>query len=141
MKKNQSSNNNDKSNLSSARSESSKKTSVSDDVVNILELKYETETSFEYLKDNTGEFLNNFSNVFASDLKEFFNYIVSEEENNIDYNLLSKQILISSGNIFSFFDKYNDLYNFWFNLLFNSINLNNIKLQQIKFFKRFDEWI
>ena len=66
---------------------------------------------------------------------------MSEEENNIDYNLLSKQILISSGNIFSFFDKYNDLYNFWFNLLFNSTNLNNIKLQQIKFLKRFDEWI
>ena len=71
MKKNQNSNNNDKSNLSSARSESSEKTSISDDElersvylpdvanmkgINILEPKNETQTSFEYLKNNTEEF-------------------------------------------------------------------------------------
>ena len=41
---NQNSNNNDKSNLSSARSESSKNVSISDG---------EIQTSFEYLKGNT----------------------------------------------------------------------------------------
>ena len=79
MKKYQNSNNNDKSKLSSARSESSfyfsspngarselsKKTSISDDqldknvyssdVAYILESKNETQNSFEYLKNNTEE--------------------------------------------------------------------------------------
>ena len=65
MKKNRSSNNNDKSNLSSARSESSKKILISDDEleksayipnvanmkgINNLEPKNETQTYFEYLK-------------------------------------------------------------------------------------------
>ena len=63
------------------------------------------------------------------------NYIASEEKKNIDYEVLSRQILIPSKNIFSFFDEYNDLYNFWFNLLFNNINLNNVKLQQTNFLK------
>ena len=62
---------NDISESSSARSESSKKTSISDDElersvyfpdvanmkgINILESKNETQTSFEYLKSNTDEF-------------------------------------------------------------------------------------
>ena len=79
MKKYQNSNNNDKSKLSSARSESSfyfsspnsarselsKKISISDDqfdknvyssdVAYILESKNETQNSFEYLKNNTEE--------------------------------------------------------------------------------------
>ena len=60
---------------------------------------------------------------------------MSEEKDNIDYEVFSRQILIPSKNIFSFFDEYNDLYNFWFNLLFKNIITAN------KFFKRFDEWI
>ena len=60
---------------------------------------------------------------------------MSEEKDNIDYEVFSRQILIPSKNIFSFFDEYNDLYNFWFNLLFKNIITEN------KFFKRFDEWI
>ena len=78
-------------------------------------------------------FFESFPNIFDSDLKEFFDYIASEEEN-IDYNLFSRQILISSENFFSFL-KYSDLYNFWFNLLLNKINLDDIKSQQIKFSK------
>ena len=78
-------------------------------------------------------FFESFPNIFDSDLKEFFDYIASEEEN-IDYNLFSRQILISSEKFFSF-SKYGDLYNFWFNLLLNKINLDDIKSQQIKFLK------
>ena len=93
MKKNQNSNNNDKSKPSSARSvlsfyftpsssarnESSKKTSISDnklersicfpDVANMkginnLEAKNEAQTSFECLKDNTKEFFSWLSTYF-----------------------------------------------------------------------------
>ena len=60
-----------------------KKTSISNDelersvycpdVANILEPKNETETSFEYLKNNTDEFFLGYPDVFDLDLKEFFN--------------------------------------------------------------------
>ena len=102
---NQNSNNNDESKLSSARSESSKKTSISDDASNDLELKNETQTSFEYLKNNIEEFFNSFPNIFNLDLKKNFNYIASEEKKKIDYEVLSRQILLPSKNIFSFFDE------------------------------------
>ena len=75
-----------------------------------------------------------YSNIFDSDLKECFNYIMSEEETNIDYELLSGKILISSKNIFSILHKYDDLYNFWINLL-NNINLDDVKLQKVEFLK------
>ena len=32
-------------------------------------------------------------------------------------------------------NKYGDLYNFWINLLLNNINLDDVKLQQVKFLK------
>ena len=100
IEKNLNSNNNDKSKLSSARSESSfyftpsnsvkselsKKTSISGDElersfystdvanmkgINISEPKNETQTSFEYLKDNTEEFFLGYPDIFDSDLKNF----------------------------------------------------------------------
>ena len=64
----------DKSNPISAKSESNKKTSISD---------YETQTSFEYLKNNTKEFFENYPDVFDLNLKRFFNYIVSQEEKHL----------------------------------------------------------
>ena len=106
IEKNQNSNNNDKSKPSSARNESSKKTSVSDDKlegsiyfpnvanmkdINNLELKNETHTSFEYLKNNTEEFFLVHPDIFDSDLKEFFKVIASEEKENIDNKLLLRQ--------------------------------------------------
>ena len=48
---NSNNNDDDKSELSSARSESNKKTSISDDG---------TQTSFEYLKDNREEFFESY---------------------------------------------------------------------------------
>ena len=70
-----------------------------------------------------------YPDIFDSDLKEFFNYIASEEEKNIDYELLSRQIFLLSKMSFSFLDKYNDLCNFWINLLNNITNLDKVKLQ------------
>ena len=74
-----------------------------------------------------------YPDIFDSDLKKHFDYIASEEEN-IDYKLLSRQILISSKNIFSFLHKYGDLYKCWINLLDN-INLGDVKLQKVEFLK------
>ena len=80
---------------SNARSKSSKKTSISDDKlersiyfpdvanmkgINILEPKNETQTSFEYLKNNIEEFFLGYPDIFDSDLKEFFKDIASEEK-------------------------------------------------------------
>ena len=90
-------NNNDKSELSDTRSESSSYTSLTSD--------HKTQISFEYLKDNKDEIFEGYPNIFDSNLKVFFNYIASKEKRNIDYNLLSKQILLPSGNVFSFFGK------------------------------------
>ena len=74
-----------------------------------------------------------YPDIFDSDLNIHFDYIASEEEN-IDYKLLSRQILISSKNIFSFLHKYGDLYKCWINLLDN-INLGDVKLQKVEFLK------
>ena len=80
-------------------------------------------------------FFDSFPNIFDSDLPEFFNYIASEEKKNIDYKLLSTQIFLPSGKSFNFLYKYNELYNFWFNLLFKNLNLADVKSQQIEFLK------
>ena len=74
-----------------------------------------------------------YPDISDSDLKKLFDYIASEEKN-IDYKLLSRQILISSKNIFSFLHKYGDLYKCWINLLDN-INLGDVKLQKVEFLK------
>ena len=68
-------------------------------------------------------------------MKKSFKDIASEEKRNIDYEVLSKEILIPSENVFSFLNKYGDLYNFWHDLLFNNINWKDIRLHQIKFLK------
>ena len=54
--------------------------------INILESKTETQTYFEYLKNNTDEFFSSYSDIFDSDLKEFFNCIC----------LKKKKVLITS---------------------------------------------
>ena len=46
-----------------------------------------------------------------------------------------KEILTPSGDTTNFLQKREDLYNFWFDLLFDSINLDNFKSRQIKFLK------
>ena len=68
---------------------------------------------FEYLEDNTKMFLgSSFPNTFDLDLKKFFKDIASEEKENIDYNLLSRQILIPSGINIIFLKEHGDLYIF-----------------------------
>ena len=46
-----------------------------------------------------------------------------------------KEILTPSGDTTNFLQKRGDLYNFWFDLLFDSIHLDNFKSRQIKFLK------
>ena len=124
--KNQKYNNNnddDKSELSSAKSESSKKTSISDN---------DAQTSFEYLKNNREDFFGGYPNIFDSDLKIFFSHIASQEEKYIDYNLLLEYILLPSGDVLNFLNKYHDLYSFWIDAILNS-NINDIKSQQVNF--------
>ena len=67
-------------------------------------------------------------------MKEYFKDIASEEEENIDYMLLSRHILTPSRKIFSFLQKHGDLYSFWINVLDNK-SLDNVKLLQLGFLK------
>ena len=69
----------------------------------------ETHASFEYLKNNTEEFYGISPNIFDSNLKIFFDYIASEEKENIDYSLLSTQISTPSKKTLSFLKEYGDL--------------------------------
>ena len=94
----------------------------------------ETQTSFEYLKDNTDEFFS-YSDIFDPDLKEFFNYIASEGKKSTDYEMLQGSFFLPPGNVFNFLQNYGDLYNFSFNLLFKSINLDDFKLREVEFLK------
>ena len=52
---------------------------------------------------------------------------MSEEKENINYNLLSKEILTPSGNTINYLQEHGDLYNFWFDLLFKNMNSDNFK--------------
>ena len=126
IEKNQDRNNNE-SNLSSGRSKSCKKTSISsDDKLQIFP---------EYLKDRRDEFYDGRSNIFDLDLKRFFNYIVSQEEKYVDHSILSNEILLPSGDVLNFLNKYHDLYNFWINAILKYDNINDIKSQQINFLR------
>ena len=77
-----------------------------------LEPKNETTISSYYLKSRINKFFENYPSIFDSGLKNFFKNIASEEEKNINYNLLSKEISLSPKNAFSFFSRYGDLYEF-----------------------------
>ena len=70
---NQKSNNNDKSELSGAKSELSLYTPLIDND--------ETQTSFEYLKGKVDEIIELHPKIFDLNLKEFFKDIASEEKN------------------------------------------------------------
>ena len=59
---------------------------------------------------------------------------MSEEEKNINYKLLSRQILILPKNIFSFLHEYGDFYHFWINVLDHKSS-DKIKLQQVELLK------
>ena len=128
IEKNKNKNNdNNKSELSSVRSESSKKTSISSDD--------KSQISPEYLKDNREEFFDGYPYIFDSDLKEFFNHIAFQEEKYIDYNLLLEDILLPSGDVLNFFNKYHDLYSFWIDAILKYSNINHIKSQRVNFLR------
>ena len=53
--------------------------------------------------------------------------ILSEEEKNINYNLLLKEISLPSKDFFSFFGRYGDLYEFCLALFEENMYVDNIK--------------
>ena len=59
---------------------------------------------------------------------------MSEEEKNIDYELLSRQILTSTKNVFSFLHRYGTLHSFWIDVLVHKSS-DDVKLQQVEFLK------
>ena len=103
-----------------------KKASISDDGA---------QTSFEYLKDNREKFFASYSNIFDSDLKIFFNHIAFQEGEYIDHNLLLEDILLPSGDVINFFNKYRDLYSFWIDVILKYSSINDIKSQQVNFLR------
>ena len=68
-------------------------------------------------------------------MKNFFDRIASQEENYIDYNVLSNEILLPSGNVLNFCNKYCDLCNFWIDMLLKNTNHNKIISEQVNFLK------
>ena len=68
-------------------------------------------------------------------MKEFFNYIAVQEGKHIDYNLLLEDILLPSGDVLNFFNKYHDLFSFWIDAILKYSNINEIKSQQVKFLR------
>ena len=66
---------------------------------------------------------------------EFCNHFAFQEEKHIDYNLLVEDILLPSGDVLNFFDKYRDLYSFWIDVILKHSNINDIKSQQVNFLR------
>ena len=98
----------------------------------ILGSKDETQNS--YLKDDLEVFFLGHPDIFDSDLKKLFENIASQEKENIDYKLLSREITTPSKNTFSFLQKHGNLYNFLTNVLENtSLKQNNVRLLQVGF--------
>ena len=62
--------------------------------IDILGSKNETQTF--YLKDDLEVFFLGYPDIFDWDLKDFFKNIASQEKENIDYKLLSKEITTPS---------------------------------------------
>ena len=73
-----------------------------------------------------------FIDTFDSDLNKLFENIASQEKDNIDYKLLSREITTPSKNTFSFLIKHGNLYDFLTNVLENT-NLNKVRLLQVGF--------
>ena len=98
--------------------------------IDILRSKDETQTF--YLKDDLEDFFLGYPDIFDSDLKKFFKNIASQEKENIDYKLLSREITTPSKETFSFLQKHGNLCNFFNNILENK-SLDNVRLLQIRF--------
>ena len=73
-----------------------------------------------------------FIDTFDSDLNKLFENIASQEKDNIDYKLLSREITTPSKNTFSFLIKHGNFYDFLTNVLENT-NLNKVRLLQVGF--------
>ena len=70
--------------------------------------------------------------AFDSDLKKLFENFASQEKENIDYKLFSREIKTPSKNTFSFLQKHGNFYYFLTNVLENT-SLNRVRSLQVKF--------
>ena len=77
-------------------------------------------------------FFLGYPDTFDLDLKKFFENIASQEKENIDYKLLSREIQTPSKNTFSLLQKHGNFYYFLTNLLENT-SLNRVRSLQVKF--------
>ena len=98
--------------------------------IHILGSKDETQTS--YLKDDLEVFFLGYPDAFDSDLKKLFENFASQEKENIDYKLFSREIKTPSKNTFSFLQKHGNFYYFLTNVLENT-SLNRVRSLQVKF--------
>ena len=74
-------------------------------------------------------FFLGYPDIFGSDLKKCFENIASQEKENINYKLLSKEITTLSKKL-SFLQKHGNLYDFWTNVFKKK---DNFKLLQVGF--------
>ena len=68
-------------------------------------------------------------------MKTFYKDIAFGEEKYIDYTLLLNGISLPSGDVLNFFIKYGDFYAFFYNILLEYIDRDEIISQQINFLK------
>ena len=77
-------------------------------------------------------FFLGYPDAFDSDLKKLFENFASQEKENIDYKLFSREIKTPSKNTFSFLQKHGNFYYFLTNVLENT-SLNRVRSLQVKF--------
>ena len=70
------------------------------------EIKSKDKKSQMYLENNFNKIKNSFFDIYDK-YQRFFNYIVNEEKNNIDYEILSSKV-----DDINFYDRYGTLYNY-----------------------------
>ena len=70
------------------------------------EIKSKDKKSQMYLENNFNKIKNSFFDIYDK-YQRFFNYIVNEEKNNIDYEILSSKVDNTN-----FYDRYGTLYNY-----------------------------
>ena len=70
------------------------------------EIKSKDKKSQMYLENNFSKIKNSFFDIYDK-YQRFFNYIVNEEKNNIDYEILSSKV-----DDINFYDRYGTLYNY-----------------------------
>ena len=89
-----------------------------------------------FLKDDLEVFFLCYPDIFDTDLQMFFENIASQEKENIDYQLLSREIRTPPKMTFSFSQKHSNLSEFLTNVLENA-SLDKVRSLQVGFLDAF----